>query len=146
MTERGQRRLRAAGWVLGRRVSLPPSVAFFLPDGDQPWRAFLEEFSGLSIRAADGRAVWFDAARAMTDDDLACREDYARRAGCELFPVGGYSHLVIYLGADGRLYGGHDDDFAILGSTAAEAVDGLLAPDPPIPLTGPPPSREEGPT
>jgi hypothetical protein len=138
LSESIEMQLRTAGWSADRRVDHAAADSALNAEGYATWaglQEFLREFSGLVISAKQtGRSVWFDAEKAVQDVDPAWPRAYAEIVGSSMVPVGGYSHMTIYMGRDGRLYGGFDNEFGCLGSNAIEALDGVLNGDMPTKL------------
>lgn len=93
---------------------------------------FLAAYSGLTIgfRSDDGRpdTIWFSGRRSVELIATAWIEDYSRRAGVLLAPVGAaYSdHLTLLIGEDGSWFGGYGEDFGSLGADFPAALDNLL--------------------
>jgi SUKH-3 immunity protein of toxin-antitoxin system len=130
--------LRSAGWTEERRVPVDKDLTAIRTAGYPAWEKlidFVVEYSGLVIQNRDGtRSLWIDPSRAVDDVDHKWVDDYGRLVGSELVPVGGYSHMTIYLGRDGALYGGFDKEFGPLGTDVQQLVAGILTQVPPTPL------------
>ena len=126
--------LRGAGWLPGRRVEIGADLASFREEQCGTFdRAleFLREYSGLTIifdRDGEPDELWFSGARAC---DLIFPEwidDYSRRTGMALVPVGATNgeYLVILIGEDGSFYGGFDDVFGSLGASLLEMIENVI--------------------
>jgi hypothetical protein len=59
---------------------------------------------------------------------------YAEFLNEELVPIGGHSHMGIYLGRDGVFYGGFDAQFGPLGRSVRVMIDRVLNNVPPTQL------------
>lgn len=128
MGENVEAQLRDAGWYPGRTVDITHTLSAFathhtLP---APLLDFLPEYTGLVVEANDGRFVRFDPQLAAHNTSPEWTRSYATLTSCDLVPIGEYSHMTIYLGADGLFYGGYDREFGRLGSTVREVLDRLL--------------------
>ncbi len=147
VTDDAMARLRAAGWHPGRRVDITRAVHALEADGHQvssELRRFLAEYDRLEVtekprpgvlrREQNLRRITF-AATETGGVDAEWARAYEDVVGCRLAPVGGYSHMTIYHGADGKFYGGFDREFGLLGRDVADVVAGILFEDPPRRLT-----------
>lgn len=127
--------LRRCGWDQGRLVDVTSALAGIRRAGYPIWpelTEFLSEFNGLTIESADGaRRLTIDATQAARNADQGWLSDYSRVAGCDLSPVGEYSHMIFLMGRDGRFYGGFDNAFGPMGEDFRGAVSGLLEEVPP---------------
>jgi hypothetical protein len=126
--------LRSAGWSPNRQVDHDAVDAALHAEGYAMWVGlsnFLAEYSGLIVGSdKTGRSVWFDADKAARGVDPEWPRAYADVVGSPMVPVGGYSHMTVYFGQDGRLYGGFDDEFGLLGASVSEALERLLLGEP----------------
>jgi hypothetical protein len=122
--------LRASGWWPGRHIELTSEVAVLEDEGIEPWPeflAFLEQYAGLEIKSDDGtQMLWIDGARAARETDPEWTRAYSDRIGSVLAPVGGHSHMTIYLGRDGEFYGGFDREYGRLASSMEELLNALF--------------------
>lgn len=95
-------------------------------------RAFLQSFGGLSVslvRNERSDNFWFDPERAMSLTHESWVQEYARRAGQALVPMGyaAHDHLLLLRGEDGTWYGGYDDAFGVVGEDDDEVLDNLAS-------------------
>lgn len=126
-----QDQLARAGWSHDRTVSVEADVAALRTGGYPIWDAllsFLAEFSGLVIESVQhpDNPLWINAQQAVEETLPQWVELYVERSGTPLAPVGGHSHMTVYLGQDGTFYGSYDFGFGRLGRTVPEVVDGTL--------------------
>jgi hypothetical protein len=126
--------LRKAGWSPGR------SRDFSLVHGILESRGykvsgqvelFLREFTGIVIQfIRNGRpdSIWFDAERASHSADPEWVEEYERRVGASLVPVGysNHEHMLLLQSVDGAFYGAFDDYLYLVGSDVREAIVNLV--------------------
>lgn len=135
MTERiAVKALRSAGWLPGRRVEIGADLAALDKENhklfDQALE-FLREYSSLIIRFnRDGEPdeLWFSSARACDLIFPEWIEEYSRRVGMILAPIGSANgeYLVILIGEDGSFYGGFDGEFGSLGANALEMIENIV--------------------
>jgi hypothetical protein len=124
--------LRQAGWESGRWVDTEEEVAALLGVGCLPWPGlenFLHNFSGLEIRDitfVPARVLWISAERACMQTDQPQIAEYSERADSQIAPIGGYSHMTIYLSQNDALLGGYDGEFGVLGQSLIECVETLF--------------------
>ncbi len=105
--------LVAAGYAVGR-----------------PVRAFLEEFTGLTIRSRQASELWIDGVRAAGDASREWCEAYSASVGRRLTPVGIFkSVLTVMVDDEGDVWGGFDDDYGLLGAGGRELVSALFVDD-----------------
>jgi hypothetical protein len=130
--------LRAAGWWPGRKVEATLQVLSLEQAGFEilpELLEFLAEYTPLEIRSESGdRLLWIDAARAVTETDPDWASAYSNAIGTALAPIGGYSHMTIYLARDGRFYGGFDSEYGCIAPSVEELVDSVLNLHPPVRL------------
>ena len=135
MEDRVSEQLLRSGWFPGRHIDLENEVAVLDAEGYEladGLLVFLAEYSGLVVRADDAtQSVWIDAARSASEVDAQWNRAYSAMIRSALAPVGGYSHMTIYLSEAGEFYGGFDYEYGRLGSNFRELIDVLLNEDPP---------------
>jgi hypothetical protein len=136
MEDRVREQLLRSGWFPGRHIDLENEVAVLNAEGYELWDGllvFLAEYSGLVVNADDAAtpSVWIDAARAASEVYAEWSRAYSAMIRSALAPVGGQSHMTIYLSEDGEFYGGFDNQYGRLGSNFRELIDVLLNEDPP---------------
>jgi hypothetical protein len=138
MDNRVDKQLRKSGWFPGRHVGLKSEAAALGEEGFRVWDdllAFLAEYTGLVITSDDGaRMIWIGAARSIRETDSEWARAYSDVIHGALAPVGGYSHMSIYLSQGGGFYGGFDSEYGRLASDFRELIDALLNQNPPVSL------------
>lgn len=130
MEERIERQFEAAGWRPGRAVNGARDCAALDAEKFEVWDdllKFFNEFAGLTIWD-DGAewAVWIDGEKASQEFYLNWTVAYSRAIGQALAPIGGYSHMTIYMARDGGYWGAFDEEYGYLGESIFEVVDGVL--------------------
>jgi hypothetical protein len=122
--------MRRAGWSEERDVDPVGDENALQLAGYAVWpevTRFLAVYSGLTFTDGNGkRKVWIDAARSASEIDRAWVISYEALAESILVPVGGYSHMTIFLSASGALYGGYDREFGLLGADLEGSLHPLL--------------------
>lgn len=135
MDENMRQALLAGGWTPGRRVDVASDLAAYQEEEYEfePWpelEAFLTEYSGIGVWEGDPRStIWIDGAAAAKAADPGWAEAYEEVLRTQLAPVGGYQPMFLFLGRDGRLYGGFDREFGYLGETLPEAMNSIWHPE-----------------
>jgi SUKH-3 immunity protein len=133
-----ERQLLKSGWRPDRHVELKAEISVLEDEGYESWPellAFLEEYADLLIKSDDGtRTLWIGAARAVREVDRGWASAYSEVIQSVLAPVGGYSHMTIYLGQNGVFYGGFDSEYGPLASNIEELVNAVLNQCPPARL------------
>ena len=126
-------KLRQSGWTPDRRVDTAPDFRAFEKEGYPTFPVvteFVRQCSGLRIPIDHGGPdeIWFSAERACGLLHRAWTEDYSRRAGTGLVPVGAAyrEHLTLLVGENGNWFGGYDDEFGLLGEDVLSALDNLI--------------------
>lgn len=114
-----QHLLTRAGWFLGRRRDVCGDLHALVNAGFMVGPAvpdFLAEYSGLSISSPNSvEALLIDGLQASRHADPEWSAAYAAAIGLAVTPVGEYSHMIILLDEEGRLWGGYDFDYGFLG-------------------------------
>ena len=128
------RSLGRSGWFPGRFVEVDGDLAALRREGCEIFEEltdFFREFSGLTIhfeRNGYPDELWFSGIRASEFMPMGWVEDYSRRLGMTLAPIGethgGY--LTVLIGEDGSFYGGFDDEFGSLGASVVEMMDNIM--------------------
>jgi hypothetical protein len=122
--------LRNAGWTPERRTDVTVGVALLTAEGypvSARVVAFLEAFSGLRLVGAEpGRIIWVDGAEAATDSDPEWCAAYSAAIGRPLVPIGGYSHMTIFIDDRGEFWGGFDHLYGRLGGSLQDVILDLL--------------------
>lgn len=129
--------LNKSGWSQVRNVDIGNDLAALTREGIPRFEAvadFLRAYSGLIInfdRAGESDEIWFSGQRAASLIATAWVEDYSKRSGVQLAPVGAAyrEHLTLLIGEDGSWYGGYDDEFGSIGSNFLDALENLLLDD-----------------
>ncbi len=124
--------LARAGWRPGREKRIARQERALRKEGYELFpaaRAFLTGFSGLTVRwSHEGHEIKasIDGAEAAGLEDRECVQDYARRVGSDLVPVGESSHTILLIAEDGRFFGGFGDLLVPLGSSPLELFELLM--------------------
>lgn len=124
--------LRDGGWRPGPVVDLEAAMASLMKDGFRLFPAAvacLREFDGLQLRGdpvLQRHVLWIDAAQATRSADAAWCQAYAEAEGVAMVPVGGYSHMSVFVDERGCYWGGFDDLYGPKGDTFRELVHNLL--------------------
>jgi hypothetical protein len=126
--------LRSAGWIPDRRVRIDQALECYRPAGYSVFAGladFLVEYSDLWMLIDHvGRTdeIWIAPCRACTLIDRSWVIEYGRRSSTSLVPIGGAyrNHLVLLLGGDGRIFGGYDNEFGVLGNNAKDVIANLV--------------------
>jgi hypothetical protein len=126
--------LREAGWYPNRRVDITKDLTALEQKGYSVFEVvieFLQEYSGLTVNFdhhGDPDEAWFSGSRACNLMAPPWVEDYSRRAGVRLLPVGAVfdEHLTLLIGADGSWYGGFDDIFGSRGANFFELIENII--------------------
>ncbi len=133
------RRLREAGWFLGRKVSADGAVASSShegEDGDGTVR-FLQEFGGLRFRTVDAMGYEREFFFGLDPEDAELGLPRSPVGGClsaaigeSVMPVGGTeAGSGILRTPSGHFYLSDDEDAWYLGPSVEQAIARLLGPD-----------------
>jgi len=129
-----ERELRHAGWFQGRSVEIDSELNAYRQAGYGEFPAlnsFLHEYGGiclLTLHVGKPDEIWFSAGRACSLIDVQWVREYSSRAGVAVVPIGAAyrDHLAILLGEDGRIFGGYDNEFGLVGENVRSAISNLL--------------------
>ncbi len=122
--------LRGAGWAIGRSVDISTDIADLARAGfsvTPAAEAFLREYNGLEIHSETTTTpLLIDGSYVARTTVVEWCEAYSAAVGSTLVPVGEYSHMVLYIDAEGGLWGAYDNVFGRGGDTLADVVQGLF--------------------
>lgn len=122
--------LRRAGWTIGRSVDVSKDIADLTKAGfavTPAAEAFLRENNGLEIQSeASTSPLLINGSYVARTTIVEWCEAYSAAVGSTLVPVGEYSHMVLYVDAEGGLWGAYDNVFGRGGDTLADVVQGLF--------------------
>lgn len=130
--------LQAYGWVPHRSIDINNITTAWKADGyaaTQVAREFAKSFGGLRIKHQayanpnDSDESLFDPEYSVNKFDRKwTTEVYEPLIGERLCPIGiGHSGHIIYLISEsGRIFGGYDDYFCLIGETVAEAFENIF--------------------
>lgn len=126
--------LLSAGWYPGRQVDVVDQIAaleaeeFTVTDAAA---AFLREFSDLSLVGPGNRnPLEIGGPDLPLDADSGWCDLYADAIGTALTPVGEYSNLVLFIAADGKFWGGFENEYGCAGSSLDDVLRGLFIDSP----------------
>ncbi|GAA4531139.1 SUKH-3 domain-containing protein [Amycolatopsis samaneae] len=125
------RALRKARWSPSRRVPIDADLRALEEDGYRVFPAavdFLRNFSGLfvDVRRPYGHdEIIFSAAEACAGISWGLAAEYTEQAGVAVVPVGeAFSrHMTVFLGEDGRWFGGYDQVLVEFGTDVFEFIE-----------------------
>lgn len=122
--------LQRAGWTPGRRVDVEAALGELSAAGHAlvaPVRAFLAEYSGVTVASDDGRrSIRIDGHEAARHADPDWCFAYSEGIGRALTPIGEYSHMTLLIDEAGAFWGGFDADYGFMGDDIVDVVHALL--------------------
>lgn len=129
--------LLRAGWKDNRKIDIRPYEQSLMEKGFPVFPVlveFLERFGGLSFHNPSAKppaiADWHfrvqDSVRHAFPNNIKA---YGRIAATKLSVIGEASrdHLMLMMDESGRIFGGYDDIFLVIGISGEDAIEGLCA-------------------
>lgn len=139
LAQRTEEALAKAGWTDSRNISIADDLRQLRAEGYEPWPALLEFLASftdiaLELRRKDQRAdfIWFSGPKAVESTFRETVEEYERRLGIRLVPVGSAhsDHLIVLAAKDGGFYVGYDDYLACAGRDIDEMLNTFVMDEP----------------
>ena len=126
-----------AGWHVGRVFDFSEYAQALIEDGydiSEKVTECLRSYGGLTIRHSHPKSpdhidtLHFDAKEAAQGIYPARVDDYVRRTGKSLCPIGeAYtSHMTLLMAPDGSVYAGYDHILLAFGDSILEAVFSII--------------------
>ena len=130
--------LSRSGWHPNRTLDTTTFVGSLIAAGFVVHEAaadFLKEFGGLCIKYPHAKVadledeMHFDALIVSAHITPAAVNAYAKVLGRKLTPIGeaDRGYLTLMMDDEGKVYASYDDFFALVGSSGADAIEGLCS-------------------
>jgi hypothetical protein len=102
--------------LIERGYSLTPDIIEFLQRFDRLDLNF--------VRDGEPDSAWIDAARAALEERRSWVQEYVRRTGVEMVPIGAAQgdYMRLFIASDGRFFGAYDHLLWRLGSDPEELL------------------------
>lgn len=130
--------LNRSGWYPNRTIDATTFVVSLNSAGFVVHKAaedFLTEYGGLRIKYPHAKVtdmedeMHFDPLIVITHITAAAVNEYAKVLDRKLCPIGeaARGYLTLMMDETGKVYGSYDEFFASIGSSGADAIDGLCS-------------------
>ncbi|WP_414500038.1 MULTISPECIES: SUKH-3 domain-containing protein [unclassified Zymobacter] len=130
--------LMSSGWFFNRKINISHYVDALFDKGyfvNESAKEFLKSMGGLKIKHASysnddlTEEFFVDPLKPVSWLDPRWVSDcYNKIANEEICPIGvGFSeHMVIFISESGKMYGGYDDYFCLMGDTINKGLKNLF--------------------